>query len=122
MSKFNFLAQFVAFVQGDEAKVRAIKVKRAAEGGLKTQIAVFEADLQRKEDVVEQALEDLNLARLNNGELISDRDDYVRNLITAHNDVAEAEEDLEAHKATLEVLRNELALFTAEEEAPAAEA
>jgi hypothetical protein len=107
--KTSFVAQFVAFVKGDEAEVQAIKAQRSAESGLKTHIAIMEGDLQKKEDAVADAREVLAEARINSGRVINDRDDYVRGLITAKNNLVDAEEALEAHTATLNFLRSELA-------------
>jgi hypothetical protein len=115
MTKLNsFVSQFVAIVKGDDAQVQGSKAWRSAESALKVQIASLSGDLIRKEDVVEQASENLSKARVNNGVQISDRDQYISNLISAKERLVQAEKQLEAHQKTIAFLEEEYANLKAE--------
>lgn len=103
----SFVNEFVALVNGDDAKVKAEKAKRQADSALKTHISIMEGESVSKEDAVSEAKESLRTARLNNGQPINDRDMYVKNLIAAANRVTEAEEAYESHMKTLEFLRDQ---------------
>ena len=92
MTKLNsFVTQFVAIVKGDNAEVQGAKAWRSAESALKVQIASLGGDLIRKEDNVSAAQESIRLARVNNGQAITDRDQYVANLISAKEQLVRAE-------------------------------
>jgi hypothetical protein len=73
-------------------------------------------DLVTKEEELENAKERLQKAILNNGISLEshDRTSYVRNLVSAHNSVKEAEESLDTHIETLKFLRNQLTTLEAE--------
>ena len=108
MTKLNsFVNQFVAIVKGDDAQIQGSKAWRSAESALKVQIASLSGDLIRKEDAVEQANENLSKARVNNGVQISDRDQYISNLISAKERLNHAEKELEAHQKTIKFLEDE---------------
>lgn len=100
----SFVKQFVAIVEGDKATATAQKALRQADSGLTTHIAVLKGDLVGKEDNVTSAQEALDSAKVNGGKEITDRDQYVKNLLSAKNRLTEAEEALEAHKAKLTFL------------------
>jgi chromosome segregation ATPase len=104
----SFIKQFVAKIQGDDAEVQAQKALRSAHAALTTHVAIAKADLLSREEAVENAQENLANARINNGETISDRDAYVEQLCEAKNNLNEAESDLEAHKALIQFLEEEL--------------
>lgn len=115
MTKLNsFVNQFVAIVKGDDAQIQAFKAWRSAESALKVQIASLSGDLIRKEDAVEQANENLLKARVNNGIQISDRDQYISNLILAKERLVQSEKQLEAHQKTIAFLEEEYANLKAE--------
>jgi hypothetical protein len=105
----SFVDEFVALVNGDDAKVKAEKARRQADSALKTHISMKEGESISKEDAVSEAKDALQKARLNNGEPITDRDEYVRNLIMAANRITEAEEDFDQHNKTLGFLKDQLA-------------
>ena len=110
MDKLNsFAKQFVAAIKGDDAEVRAQKAWRSAESALKVQIANLDGDVIRKEDNVEAAKERLANARINGGNVITDRDAYVANLISAKEALTKAEKELEAHAKTTDFLKEEYA-------------
>lgn len=104
----SFVKGFLALVKGDTDEAKAEKVFRQAQSALNTQIAVLTGDSVRKEDAVSEAKEALEKARVNNGELISDRERYVRNILDAKNTLTYVEEELEKHVEKLAFLKGEL--------------
>ena len=113
----SFIKQFVAVVTGDSSEAQAQKVYRQASSGLSTQISVLTGDSVGKEDAVTDAKEKLALARVNNGNLITNREYYVQNLLDAKNNLTKAEEELAKHNAKLEFLKGELTNLDADEPA-----
>lgn len=93
----SFVKEVVAILQGDNAEATAQKVLRQADSAFKTQIASLTGDTIALEDKVEDAKENLRLAKLNYGKVISDRNDYISNLVIAKNALTSAEEALEQH-------------------------
>lgn len=112
----SFVRQFEAFVKGDDARAKAEKVYRQVYNALQTQIHALRGDTIAKEDDVTAAEEKLHSARLNGGELITNRNSYVENLIKAENGLTAANEALALHKAKIEMLEKNLALLDAEVE------
>ena len=110
----SFIKGFVAAIKGDDAEALAAKVWRQAESGLTMQIAALKGDLIRKEDAVTDAQEALDSARINNGKQITDRDQYVENLILAKDSLERAEKALAAHQKTIAFLEEEYANLKAE--------
>lgn len=100
----SFVKQFVALVEGDSAEATAQKTFRAADSSINTHIAVLTGDLIAKEDAVTAAEENLQRAKVNNGQMIIDRDQYIKNLFHAKNTLVEAEEALDDHIAKIEFL------------------
>jgi chromosome segregation ATPase len=113
----SFVKSFVAVVTGDDATAKGEKVFRQVQSALNTQIATLTGDTIQKEDAVSDATEKLALARVNNGNTISDRNTYVANLLSAKNALTAAEEDLEKHNAKLAFLKAELASLEEEVDA-----
>lgn len=103
----SFVKQFIAAVKGDDVEVQAQKAWRSAESALKVQIAAREGDLIALEDEVSKAKEDLDKYRINNGKPISDREEYINNLITAKNNLTYAEDNLSELTAELGFLKEE---------------
>jgi hypothetical protein len=110
----SFVKQFIAKIEGDDATVRAEKALRQADSALKTQIATLTGDTINLEDAVEAAKEAQANARINNAEPITDREYYVQKLLGAKNDVTEAQEELDTHKAKIAFLASELASLSEE--------
>lgn len=104
----SFVKQFTAVLTGDNAEAQAQKALRQADSALKTQVASLKGDTISFEDKVEQAKENLGLARVNNGNLISSRDSYVQGILKAKNALTEAEEALKAHLEKIAFLEAEL--------------
>ena len=66
----SFVKQYVAVVKGDDAEAQGEKVFRQADSALQTHIANLKGDTISLEDNVTNAKEELNLARVNNGQII----------------------------------------------------
>ena len=107
----SFVKQVVAVLKGDDAEVTGQKILRGADSALKTQIASLNGDTISLEDNVETAKETLTLARINGGNIISDRNMYVANLLEAKNKLTDAEEALEFHLKKLAFLESEFELI-----------
>ena len=103
----SFVKQVVAVLKGDDAEATGQKILRAADSALKTQIASLNGDTISLEDAVQEATEGLALARINHGSIITDRNQYVANLLVAKNVLTDAEEALEAHNEKLAFLEAE---------------
>lgn len=115
MSKFNKM--LIAYLKGDDATIKAVKIERQAESALKSHIAQLEGDLAAKEDAIKDAQEELENACINNGELIAseNRHRYIQGIIDAKNRVIEREDELAEINAKLEVLREAQGLLTAKD-------
>lgn len=107
----SFVKQVVAVLKGDDAEAMGQKILRGADSALKTQIASLNGDTISLEDNVEAAAEGLALARINHGQIISDRNGYVSELLKAKNKLIDAEEALEVHKEKLAFLESEFELI-----------
>ena len=107
----SFVKEIISLLKGDDAEATAQKVLRQADSAFKTQIASLTGDTIALEDKLEDAKEALRLARLNNGQLINDRNSYVSSLLRAQNNLIDAEEALEAHNNKLQFLREQAALL-----------
>lgn len=103
----SFVKEVVAIISGDNAEATGQKILRQADSALKTQIASLNGDTISLEDRVEDAQEALRLARVNNGKLITDRNDYVRNLLIAKRSLIDAEEALEVHLEKIAFLQEQ---------------
>ena len=103
----SFVKEIISLLTGDNAEATAQKILRQADSAFKTQIASLTGDTIALEDRVEDAKEVLRLARLNNGNLITDRNQYIRGLLSAQNTLIEAEEALESHLDKLAFLNEQ---------------
>ncbi len=110
----TFVKQFVAIVKGDDAEAQAQKALRQADSALKTQVSSLKGDTIDLEEKVNDAKEAQANALVNNGEVISDRNGYVRKLLAAKNNVTEAEETLKTHKLKIAFLEEQLLALDAE--------
>lgn len=113
----SFVKQFISVIKGDDAEALAQKALRQADSALQTHIANLTGDTINFEDQVTTAKESQALARVNNGQLITDRASYARNLLSAKNRVTEAEEALKAHKEKIAFLKGELEALTSDVDA-----
>jgi N-methylhydantoinase B/oxoprolinase/acetone carboxylase alpha subunit len=103
----SFVKEVVAIISGDNAEATGQKILRQADSALKTQIASLNGDTISLEDKVEDAQEALRLVRVNNGKLITDRNQYVRNLLDAKNALILSEETLEVHLEKIAFLQEQ---------------
>ena len=103
----SFVKQFIAEVKGDDVEAQAEKVWRQANSALKSYISSMEGDLIEKEDKVSDAEEKLAKTRINKGLTISDRNNYIANLISAKENLKRVQKELDAHIATIEFLKEE---------------
>jgi hypothetical protein len=111
MSKSNlksFVDQFVAAVEGDNAKVLAEKTFRQRKSALTSHISSYQGDTIDHEDAVTVAKEALESARINYGVAITDRGSYITQLLRAKDNVTDAEERLEDHINVIKFLQAEL--------------
>jgi hypothetical protein len=107
----SFVKEVVAIIQGDNAEATGQRILRQADSAFKTQIASLTGDTIALEDRLEDAKEALRMARLNNAQLIGDRNYYIKSLLQAQNLIVDAEEALEAHNHKLAFLREQAALL-----------
>lgn len=110
----SFMSQLLAYLKGDDAQAKAERIYRKAKAALKSQLATLEAETLKKQDAVEAATEQLDLARMNHGALIEDYNRYVSNLVNAKNRLTEAEEDLKNHEAAVAFVQDEFDNLEAE--------
>lgn len=107
----SFVKEIISLLKGDDAEATGQRILRQADSAFKTQIASLTGDTIALEDRLEDAKEALRLARLNSGQLIGDRNYYIKNLLQAQNVIVDAEEALEAHNNKLQFLREQAALL-----------
>jgi hypothetical protein len=103
----SFVKEVVAIIAGDNAEATGQKILRQADSALKTQIASLNGDTITLEDTVEYAQENLRIARVNNGKLITDRNVYVRSLLDAKNVLTDAQDALNSHLEKIAFLQGE---------------
>lgn len=108
----GFVAMVVAILTGDDAEVTALKIQKKGKAALKAQIAVKEAATLELEEQVEVAQEALELARVNRGEVITNNNTYISNLLGRRRDLEAAEKNLEVHLETIEFLKKELEIVS----------
>jgi hypothetical protein len=99
MSKF--VEEIIAKLQGDDAKVKAIKIEKNAKAAFKSQLAALESKLVDDQFAVEAALENYQSA-VKPTEL-NDRNQYLRNISRAKADLDEAQSQLEATEESIEM-------------------
>ena len=103
----NFIKEVVAIIKGDDAEAKGLKILRQADSAFKTQISSLTGDTVTLEDALDEAKEALRLARLNNGNLITDRNVYIKNILEKQNAIIEAQEALDEHVAKIEFLKQQ---------------
>jgi len=107
----SFVKEVVAILKGDDAEATGQKILRQADSAFKAQIASLNGDTIALEDAVENSKEQVNLCRVNKGNLITDRNDYIRNLCSAKNRLTEAQEALDVHNEKLAFLNEQFELL-----------
>lgn len=104
----SFVNQFAAAIKGDTAEATAEKAWRQAKSALQTGIARLEGDTINFEDKVTTAEENLAGAKINNAQMITDRDAYLQNILNSEATLKSAKKVLENHLLNLNVLRSTL--------------
>ena len=115
----SFIRQFAALVKGDTAEQQAEKVFRQAQSAYSSTIATLEGDTVALEDTVTACEEALASARLNNGAMITRREDFIQNVLNRKNELTTAEEALKKHKAKIAFLKEEKSKLEATEQVSA---
>lgn len=105
----SFVKQVVATLKGDDAEATGQKILRQADSALKTQTSSLAGDTISLEDKLQDTKDALESAIINKGQLITDRNAYVDNLLRKYNAITDAEETLEAHNEKLGFLNGVLA-------------
>ena len=83
----NFVQAVEAKLKGEDASTVAKKIQKQADSAFKAHIASLTGDTIALEDAVESAQEALDNARINNAQTISNRNQYVQNLVAAKNNL-----------------------------------
>ena len=105
----NFLKTIVALIEGDDAKVLALKIQKKAKAAFTAQVAVKQAFTLSLEENVENAQESLQNALVNKGYQITDTDDYLITILSKRRHVEEAQKELDGHLETVAFLQEQLA-------------
>jgi hypothetical protein len=103
----NFVNTVIAIIKGDDAEVIGLKYKKELFAVLTAQIAVKVCRTLSLEGI-EDAEDNLNKARVNNGTLIVNDDQYIQKLLDAKFKFDQAASDLSDHKQDIEFLKKEL--------------
>lgn len=104
----SFVQQVIATIKGDDAQATAIKIQRQAENTLTAQIAVRNSltyDFEEKVETVRLRIDEI---LSNKGNLIEDKEQYIRNILSLDSELKEAQEELNDHKASIVVLETAL--------------
>jgi hypothetical protein len=78
----NFVNTVIAIIKGDDAEVIGLKIQKRAVAVLTAQIAVKVCRTLSLEGIEDLAEDNLNKARVNNGTLIVNDDQYIQNYLT----------------------------------------
>jgi uncharacterized protein (DUF342 family) len=104
----SFVNQFAAIIKGDTAEATAEKAWRQAKSGLQTEIAKLEGNTISLEDKVTTAQENFTSAKVNSGQLITDREGYVAGILRAKAELNSCEKTLKNHLENLNLLKDTL--------------
>jgi hypothetical protein len=104
----NFVNTVIAIIKGDDAEVIGLKIQKRAVAVLTAQIAVKVCRTLSLEGIEDLAEDNLNKARVNNGTLIVNDDQYIQKLLDAKFKFDQAASDLSDHKQDIEFLKKEL--------------
>lgn len=107
-SIFDFTARFLAKMKGDDATVSEINTRLACIADLELGIAKLNVTIISANTKLNNAIEALNDARINNGKTTVTEMSYCNLITDACNKVDEAEEELANHKEHLAFFEAEL--------------
>lgn len=105
----TFIELAVAIIKGDDAEAKAIKIQQRAKRNLEAQLAGYNLSKNTAEDDLEMAKENYDNALVNNGELITDNDAYLDNLVAAHDKVETAQSALDVINDNINMFNTALA-------------
>lgn len=110
-SKNNkFKKDFVSTLKDVESPDKlAEKAYRQAEAAFKAQISIAEGDKVNLETTLEEKIERLASARVNGGNAINSRTDYIQGIINAKGRVNDAVEAVKAQEELIQFLKDEFA-------------
>lgn len=103
-----FVKQVIATIKGDDAQATAIKIQRQAESTLTAQIAVKKSLTFDFEEKVENARLKADDILANRGDLIDNRETYIKNILLIDQEIKDAQQELDDHKASIIVLEEAL--------------
>lgn len=101
----KFIKQTIALITGDDAEKTAVRIERKASTGVRSELILQEQEVVNLEDRLIDAKENVTRALSNNGILIEDMVEYMRNLVSAGQAVDHLEEEIEDRKELLDFLQ-----------------
>jgi hypothetical protein len=103
----NFVNTVIAIIKGDDAEVIGLKIQKRACGTYCSNCCKVCRTLSL-EGIEDLAEDNLNKARVNNGTLIVNDDQYIQKLLDAKFKFDQAASDLSDHKQDIEFLKKSL--------------
>lgn len=113
--KNSFIELVLAYLKGDEAEAKAIRIQKRGAAILKCEISVLESNVLKQQDKVEQAKENLMKATINNGSAEFEEDKYMSGLVKAQNEFKTAQNELEALEKKLAFFKERMAFVQGDE-------
>lgn len=112
MSQLNRIGRLIlATISGDNAEATRLKIVNKGISAFTSQIAVKEATTLDLKEKIEDAKGAVDLALINNGKLIGEREEYLSKYIQATNDLKAAEHALKIHLEGIKKLKEGLAIL-----------
>ena len=112
MSQLNRIGKLIlATIKGDDAEATRLKIVNKGISAFKSQIAVKEAITLDLEEKVEESKGAVDLALINNGSPIGDRETYLVNYIESTKKLEESKKALKVHLEGIQKLKDGLAVL-----------
>lgn len=109
MSKLNRFGRLVmATLKGDDAEAKRVKIESKAIAAFNAQIAIKEARTLDLKEAVDEAKTKIDLALINNGELIQNREKYLEAYMEAIEELEYAQDNLKIHLEGIDSLKRGL--------------
>lgn len=105
----TFIKSICAYIKGDQAEITATKIAKKVSSIFNVEIPLLESKIMECEEAIEDAREVIKKSLMNNGELITDKNSYIENLINAKN------KELQL-LATLDTLKEQKAFILEQQE------
>lgn len=102
MSKFE--EKFKALIKEDKSEIEAKRSWSVVESAFVSNLAILKSDLMGLELEKEVIENNLDLAKINSGKVITDRSTYLQNLINCKNNLSDIENKITELKATIKFL------------------